>query len=274
MNQFEGLLNEKVVSVLPVSGGCIGSNTKVTTKNNTYFVKHYSKPGIALKESNGLKELSKSHGTKIPEVINVTDNYLVLEFIEEGCPSHGYQERLAEALVSINKVKSDKYGLYEDNFIGNTLQKNSYSDDWVDFYITNRLDYQVILAGRSGYKEVEELYKKLRADIPDILKGSEEEPVLIHGDLWGGNVICDVAGNPVFIDPAVYYGHRELELAMTKLFGGFTPKFYDTYNNLYPLKKGWQNREYLYKLYHILNHLNIFGASYKNQALNLMKYYL
>lgn len=274
MIELEKLLSNKIKKISPVSGGCIGSNYRVESENAIFFVKKYNKEGISQKEANGLKELSSSEEICTPNVKKVTDLYLILDFIEQGTPGRNFQRILGEKLASMHMKTSDRFGFYEDNYIGNTPQLNSYCDDWIVFYLNNRLDYQVQLCFKNGFIDVVNVYKKLRVLIPDILSGSEELPSLIHGDLWGGNVLCNKEGEPVLIDPAVYYGNRELELAMTKLFGGFTGDFYSSYNRVFPLKEGWQKREKLYKLYHILNHLNLFGSTYKNQALNLIKSYL
>lgn len=274
MVELEKLLGKKIKKVSPVSGGCIGANFRVESESGTYFVKKYNSEGISVKESNGLKELRESEAICTPCVKKVTDDYLVLEYIEQGSPGRNFQSVLGENLAAMHMKTSDKFGFYEDNFIGSTPQINTYMDNWIDFYIRNRLDNQIQLCSNNGYMDIVVAYKKLREKIPEILKDSSEEPVLIHGDLWGGNVICNKSGEPVLIDPAAYYGNRELELAMTKLFGGFTSDFYRSYERVRPLKKGWQKRENLYKLYHILNHLNLFGTTYKNQALKLMNSYV
>ncbi len=176
-------------------------------------------------------------------------------------------------VISIKRHQK-KFGFYEDNYIGSSIQKNCYNDNWIDFYINSRLDYQIELAKKNGYKSIVESYIKLRPNISGILSGQNEQPVLIHGDLWSGNVMSNEYGDPVIFDPAVYYGNREMELVMTRLFGGFTREFYHSYNEINPLKDGWQDRQNIYTLYHILNHLNIFGSSYHNQALALIDFYL
>ena len=132
------------------------------------------------------------------------------------------------------------------------------------------------LAEANGYgsAELSSTFSKLEDNFDIILNGSEEAPTLLHGDLWGGNYMVDSEGMPVLIDPAVYYGHREADLAMTQIFGGFSPEFYRAYHQEYPLKAGWEYRQNIYKLYHILNHLNLFGSGYYGQAIQLMKYYV
>ncbi len=131
------------------------------------------------------------------------------------------------------------------------------------------------MAEKNGHatNELKSGMKFLESKLEKILEGSKEQPTLLHGDLWGGNYISDQRGNPCLVDPAVYYGHREADLAMTKLFGGFDVKFYSAYQEAFPLKEGWEYRENIYKLYHILNHLNLFGTSYLGQAISLINTY-
>ncbi|MBI9106372.1 MAG: fructosamine kinase family protein [Spirochaetales bacterium] len=267
---FSSVIGEKILESRPVGGGCIGSCFRVRTKVREYFVKFYSKPGVSVKEAHGLKELSISRTVKVPELINYDEQFLVLGFINQAPRADDFQTRLAGNLAALHKTISSEYGFYEDNIIGSTPQKNSWKNDWIDFYIENRLDFQV---GLAADHDINKAYDRLRGRIPEILGDSIEPPCLIHGDLWSGNVISGEDGGPVLIDPAPYYGHRELELAMTQLFGGFSAEFYSIYDKEYPLKKGWRDRQDLYKLYHVLNHLNLFGNSYKHQALSLMKAY-
>ena len=165
----------------------------------------------------------------------------------------------------------EQFGFPEDNFIGSTPQLNGYRDAWCGFYLENRIDYQVEM---SGDRSISESWRKLRGLVPELLEGTEEPPSLIHGDLWAGNVISGPEGQPVLIDPAAYYGHREMELGMTRLFGGFTEEFYSAYDVEYPLKPGWRGRMNLYILYHVLNHFNMFGGGYRSQAVGLMNSYL
>ncbi|NWF49767.1 MAG: fructosamine kinase family protein, partial [Ignavibacteriaceae bacterium] len=148
--------------------------------------------------------------------------------------------------------------------------------NWTLFYFNKRILFQLQLAERFGNatEELRKAISKLEDKIEDIIKGSEEKPSLLHGDLWSGNYMVDENGNAVLIDPAVYYGHREADLGMTKLFGGFSSEFYRAYNETYPLEDGYEYRENIYKLYHVLNHLNLFGGGYYSQALSLIKYYV
>ena len=172
------------------------------------------------------------------------------------------------------------FGFYEDNYIGSTSQINIADEceklDWTKFYFNKRLKFQFDLAEKKGCggEELRKAFSKLENKFVDILKSNDEKPSLLHGDLWSGNYITDENGKACLIDPAVYYGHREADLAMTKLFGGFDSSFYAAYNEEYPLDDGYLYRENVYKLYHILNHLNLFGVGYYQQAVSLIKFYL
>ncbi len=267
---FNSIIDEKIISYSSLGGGCIGSCYKVKTTSQDYFVKYYSKTGISTEEAHGIKALANSNTVKVPEVLKADDHFLVLNFIFQGAKVKDFQLILGIKLATLHKTTASKFGFYENNHIGSTPQINKFKKKWIDFYLENRLDYQVSI---SEDKDIIDTYKKLRDKIPEILEKSLEEPCLIHGDLWGGNVISNEKGEPVLIDPAVYYGNREMELAMTRLFGGFTVEFYNSYNSEYPLKADWQERQNIYKLYHILNHFNLFGSSYKQQALELMTGY-
>jgi fructosamine-3-kinase len=155
------------------------------------------------------------------------------------------------------------------------LAEEEEKNDWATFYFNKRLLYQYDLADKNGFVDstFKSLFLNLKSCLPEVLDGSEEVPSLLHGDLWGGNFMVDSKGAPVLIDPAVYYGHREAEMAMTNLFGGFDPDFYEAYNTEWPLKPGYQQREAVYTLYHVLNHLNLFGSAYRSQTLALLKQY-
>jgi protein-ribulosamine 3-kinase len=183
-------------------------------------------------------------------------------------------------LANLHKNTSVEYGLDNDNYIGSTPQLNTACEtekiNWIEFYLGKRLIFQFKLAEKKGYagEELGRVFSLLENKIDIILNDCQAIPSLLHGDLWSGNFITDETGNACLIDPAVYYGHREADLAMAKLFGGFDNRFYSAYNEEYPLDNGYQYRENIYKLYHVLNHLNLFGTRYYQQALSLIKYYL
>lgn len=277
-NKLENILNEKVKYTNSIGGGCIADSLKVETDSGKlFFVKHYEKPDIHRTEANGLLELKKANVIVVPSVIYFDDDILVLEYIEEGKRGVNFSEIFGKQIAMLHKYNSDKFGFIEDNYCGATVQKNTpLSDNWVDFYFINRLLFQYKLAEKNNYvtSELKNAFVKLEKRIRNILDSSTEKPSLLHGDLWGGNYLVDKKGNPCLIDPAVYYGNREADLAMTKIFGGFNSEFYKSYQIEYPLQEGWQYRENIYKLYHIFNHLNLFGMTYYNQVLFLIKFYL
>lgn len=280
MKNLEETLNEKVTSNSFLGGGSIADSQKIrTSSGKEYFVKSYSqsKSNILKNEVNGLIEIQKSKSIKTPQIIYYDDDILILEFIKPGRKNKKFSELFGIQLTEMHRLKSDKFGFYENNYIGSNHQINLplYSN-WTDFYWENRLLYQFKLAEKHGYvnSDFRKLFNQFESVYRNIIEGTEEEPSLIHGDLWGGNYLVDESGNPVLIDPAVYYGHREAELGMTILFGGFDSDFYSAYNEAYPLFDGWKERLDIYKLYHVMNHLNLFGSGYLNQTLSIIKSYL
>lgn len=280
IEKLEKIFSRKIKSISALGGGCIASVSKIVTDDNRIFVgKEYSgaKGAIIRNEANGLKELGKSGAVRVPSVIYSDEKLLITEYIGNGEKSRDFYENFGRNFARMHRFSADKYGFYEDNFIGDNPQKNLPEfDDWLDFYFNNRLMYQIKLAEKNRYltSELKNIFSLLENKISEIITDSGEKPSLLHGDLWGGNYLVDVNGDACLIDPAVYYGNREADLAMTKLFGGFSPAFYSSYNEEYPLPDGYDYRENIYKLYHILNHLNLFGAGYYQQAVSLIRYYL
>ncbi len=280
MSDLELLLKEPIVKRKALGGGCI-ANTRylLTESGRELVVKKNSTPQMSIKEANGLNELRKPGVIKIPEVVYADEQLLILEFIREGSRPGSFFSDFGRQLAQLHKYSSDAYGFYEDNYIGSTPQLNrpegEEKSNWATFYLNKRLLCQYELAEKNGYVDsnFKDLFRRLESCLPDIFKGSEEAPSLLHGDLWGGNFMVSSIGVPVLIDPAVYYGHREAELAMTRMFGGFDHLFYEAYNAEWPLKADYEKREAVYTLYHVLNHLNIFGPSYRSQALALMQQY-
>jgi len=256
----------------------VGNQVLRTVSGKEYFLKHGMASDIYRCEANGLKELALAH-VRVAAVAAVGRDYILTEYIRRGTASDDFFVRFGRELARMHRVQSGTFGFYENNFIGNNVQINIPDEkeqtDWVDFYWNRRLLFQFRLAERNGYATTSLRNGMLRLEhtIESILKDSIEPPCLLHGDLWAGNFLCDENGNAVLIDPAVYYGHREADLAMTKVFGGFSRDFYNSYQQEYPLKPGWEYREGLYKLYHILNHLNLFGRSYLYEAESLLRQY-
>lgn len=281
--RIEEKLSTKIKSMSSLSGGCISDAYKlVMSDSNIYLLKYH--PSISddmfEKEANGLKELAKPSAIRIPEVLDVDKDYILLEFISSGNKKKNFFENFGRRFAEMHKYTAKEYGFYEDNYIGSNPQSNIPDDkektSWVSFYFNKRILYQLNLAEKLGNAtaELKKSISKLEEKIEEILGESEEQPSILHGDLWSGNFMVDENGNAVLIDPAVYYGHREADLGMTKLFGGFSSEFYKSYNETYPLKNGYDYRENIYKLYHVLNHLNLFGGGYYSQAISLIKFYI
>ena len=225
-------------------------------------------------EARGLTLLRKGQAITIPKVIGVSEDtenqFILLEFIEQGPQSKSYWKDLGSRLATMHKATNDFFGLDHNNYIGSLRQFNDNSETWIDFFANQRLNVQLKLAVDSGLagsqmmKSFESLYAKLDSLLP------EEKPALLHGDLWSGNIITTRNGEPCLIDPAVYYGNREADLAMTKLFGSFPREFYDAYIDTYPLLPGYENRFELYNLYPLLVHLNLFGVQYKSPITGIL----
>ncbi len=282
-HKIESAIEDQIISQHSVSGGCINDANIVTTQSGkSFFVKtnNNSPKDMFLKEANGLRELAKANVIRVPNVIYADNDFIIIENIIPHTKNKLFWENFGTDFARLHKCSSTSFGFYEDNYIGSTQQLNIPSKtefvSWEEFYFNKRLLYQYKLAEKKGYagEELHKTFLQLGNKIHVILKDCNTRPSLLHGDLWSGNFIPDETGSACLIDPAVYYGHREADLAMTKLFGGFESRFYSAYNEEFPLDDGYEYRENIYKLYHILNHLNLFGSGYYNQAVSLIKYYL
>lgn len=222
-------------------------------------------------EAAGLEELRRADSVRVPRVLGVGtaagNAWLALEWIASGAPSRATDTLLGEQLARQHRTMQAAFGWGRDNTIGSTPQLNEWCDDWVGFFRDRRLRYQLDLAARNGFGgRLQERGSALLECVAGFFATHRPAPSLLHGDLWGGNRICDERGHPVIFDPAVYYGDREADLAMTRLFGGFGPGFYAAYEAAWPLDAGAGARIDLYNLYHVLNHLNLFGGGYLRQA--------
>jgi fructosamine-3-kinase len=263
-------------SAQPVGGGCINASYKIQTKTRQVFIKINSADNLSMfaAESEGLAELAKSNCMGVPEPlccgIAGGKSYLMMEDLKLGGSSVNNTNRakqLGQNLAAMHSVTQPRYGWHRDNTIGSTPQVNNYEDNWVTFWTKNRLGYQLALAQQNGAShELMLRGEKLRENLARFFVDYRPTASLLHGDLWSGNFSYDQTGRPVIFDPAVYYGDRETDLAMTELFGGFPPDFYAAYDAAYPLDEGYATRKTLYNLYHILNHYNLFGGGYLSQA--------
>lgn len=270
----------KLKSFKPASGGCINNGGKIETEKGEFFMKwnaSKSFPKMFTAESMGLGLLAKSQCIQVPEVLEVYEGShhacIVMEHIQRGPRAKNYWTDLAQSLACLHKTSRNQYGLDHNNYIGSLHQYNHNEDRWIDFFINNRLQPQVKLALEHGQlnRSDLEIYNQFKRAIPNIL--NEEKPALVHGDLWSGNLMTGPEGNPVLIDPAVAYVHRETELAFTRLFGGFDQEFYDTYQSIFPMDPGYQERFDIYNVYPLLVHVNLFGGGYYQQAMNIISRY-
>ncbi|GET27835.1 fructosamine kinase family protein [Prolixibacter sp. SD074] len=281
ITRIEACTGEKIIRTQSIGGGCIANARRITTgAGRSFFMKSGFHNSMFRNEANGLKELAKANAIRVPKVLLQEDDFLLLEFIPQGGRKRNFFEDFGRRFARMHRYQAEQFGFYEDNFIGATPQVNipvgDEATNWTSFYMNKRLLFQFQLAERNGYadEKLRSGFRKLEEKIEDILEGSEEPPTLLHGDLWSGNYMSDENGEPVIIDPAVYYGHREADLAMTKLFGGFSSEFYSAYREENPLPDGYEYRENIYLLYHVMNHLNLFGSSYYGQAVRLLRSYL
>ena len=280
---LENKLKHKITDITPLSGGCISSAYKLKLNNKReLFLKHNTSASnkMFITEAHGLQELNKAAAIRVPEVIMYDDDFILLEYISQGNKSKKIFSEFGRGFALMHKYTSENFGFYEDNFIGSNVQKNipanKEKESWTSFYFNKRILFQLELTEKLGYatSELKKGIGKLEENIEEIIGTNDEEPSLLHGDLWGGNYIVDENGNVCLIDPAVYYGHREADLGMTKLFGGLSSEFYEDYNEANPLQDGYEYRENIYKLYHVLNHLNLFGGGYYSQAISLIHFYV
>ncbi len=256
-----------------VGGGSINQTYQLLGQSGqgSYFLKLNRAETLAMFEAEalGLQEMGATGALRIPQPIvwgtAGSSAYLVLEWLDLGRSQGNAWYAMGQGLATMHRMTSQHgFGWHRDNTIGTTPQPNPWTADWCSFWRDHRLGYQLTLAqGRGGsFPQGSALLDAL----PDLLAGHDPAPALVHGDLWSGNGAVTVQGEPVIFDPAVYYGDREVDIAMTELFGGFPAPFYQGYRETYPLPPGYDRRKTLYNLYHILNHFNLFGGSYASQA--------
>jgi fructosamine-3-kinase len=226
-------------------------------------------------EVEGLRELALASTIRVPAVIDcgIEDGYafIALERLHFEPATPAVETLLGEQLATLHRHTEKRHGWHRDNTIGPTPQHNPWASDWIEFFREHRLRFQLDLAARNGYSgELQSLGIELAERLAGLFEDYRPEPSLCHGDLWGGNWgVAD--GVPVIFDPAVYYGDRESDIAMTMLFGGFGRAFYKAYERSWPMAAGHERRLKLYQLYHVLNHLNLFGSGYLGQAVKLLR---
>jgi len=265
-------LGAKVQRARTVAGGDINDAWAVELADGrSVFVKSNAAAARTMfaREAEGLRWLADARAIRVPDVVGVSSGqdgaapWLALELVERGSPGRDHDERLGRGLALLHRAGAPGFGLDHDNFIGRLPQQNTPCATWPELYRTRRLEAQLARARKAGLasprmeRGLEALFARL-----DALVGPPEPPARLHGDLWGGNAFADASGAPVLIDPAVYGGHREVDLAMMRLFGGFSARVFDAYHEAWPLADGHEDRVPLYQLYPLLVHVKLFGASY------------
>ena len=262
------------------SGGCISNGGKLATRSGDFFLKWNEVdryPNMFETEARGLKLLWQAGAIRIPQVIAAVSGekyqFLLLEHIEQATRKSSYWDQLGVQLAGLHKATAAQFGLDHDNYIGSLHQFNKQSTSWIHFFINQRLEPQLKMAVNNGHAASGWVskFESLFARIPTLMP--EEQPALLHGDLWSGNLIVDDKGQPCLIDPAVHFGHREADLAMTRLFGGFQEKFYDAYQEAFPLGPDFEERVELFNLYPLMVHVNLFGGSYIHSVDNVLRKY-
>ena len=260
-----------------VGGGCINTTVLLGDGQRSYFVKLNAADRLDMfeAEADGLAAMAATETIRVPRPVcsgvAAAQAYLVLEAIDMGHSGGQSAELAGRQLAAMHRFGQARFGWFRDNTIGSTPQPNRESDDWIGFWRDQRLGFQLQLAARNGLGgALQRLGERLLERFPALIDHAPV-PSLLHGDLWGGNLAYDRSGNPVIYDPAVYYGDREADLAMTELFGGFGARFYAAYREAWPLDDGYAVRKTLYNLYHILNHANMFGGGYAGQALGMLE---
>lgn len=260
----------RIVNRSPLSGGCISAAERLQGEKSDFFLKQNSESFLPHfeEEKASLEELAATETIRVPQPIcsGIAQNrsYLVLEFISIGSPNKNSWAQLGHQLAGLHKIEQPHFGWKRDNTIGRTLQLNSVSDNWIQFYGEYRLGFQIELAQKNGFDLPQS--SRLLEGLPRFFESYRPSPSLLHGDLWSGNASFDSDGNPFVYDPCCYYSDRETDLAFTEFFGGFDAAFYAAYNEMFPLDAGYPQRKALYNLYHCLNHFNLFGAPYDSQA--------
>ncbi|MCB0501444.1 MAG: fructosamine kinase family protein [Bacteroidetes bacterium] len=276
----EGIIITPLTKATAVSGGCINDCFKIENQHQSFFVKINSNkayPNMFAAEVKGLDLLRESQTIHIPKVIKHFDinqnSFLVLEWVEKDAVTKEYWSDFGNQLAGLHQISSDDFGLQHDNYIGSLRQLNSFRKDWHVFFLENRLIPQLELGIQNGwtsgsiFKHAEQMAKVVEDEFP------KEPPALLHGDLWSGNYLIGPKGNVYLIDPAVYFGHREMEIAFTKMFGGFSSEFYEAYHEKFPLSADFHKRISIHQLYPNLVHANLFGGHYIAECVEILRKY-
>jgi fructosamine-3-kinase len=272
-----------IKSEIVLGGGCINHASKLETSAGNFFLKwnNNCSADIFIREAESLNELKKAAGEYmvIPEVfvaklVDDSPGFLVLEYLENNHSLFNVDEKLGRGLAHIHQFTQPQFGFFNNNYCGATLQNNKWKNNWPEFFRENRLQFLLDLIEKKRPLPVFEMtiFEKLISRIENLVP-KESVPVLIHGDLWSGNYMVSEKG-PALIDPASYFADREMEFAIMTMFGGFSQRFFDAYNEINPLPVDWKQRNSLYQLYHVLNHYYLFGGGYRKQAVQIASNYI
>ncbi|MCF8246645.1 MAG: fructosamine kinase family protein [Saprospiraceae bacterium] len=277
----EEIIGAEILGVQTVSGGDINQAMKLETREGLFFLKINTDPfsgAMFEAEAEGLALLAATKCIQTPEVqgfgMTVEGGFLLLEHFNISYRPTGFWEKFGAALAELHRNSAINFGLGNDNFIGSLPQSNCLHDTWSDFFKNERLQPQLEIAKQKNKLQPTDIqgFEKFCKRLPDICP--VEPPALIHGDLWSGNFLCSADGQPVLVDPSVSYSHREMDLAMTRLFGGFDQPFYRSYEEAWPLASGFEQRLPIYQLYYLLVHVNLFGGSYVGSVRSILKQFI
>lgn len=274
LTELEQLLGMPVASAKPMGGGSIDRVYRIECENQRYCLKlnHNVPADFFFAEKIGLETLAASNSIRVPSIRSHGENYLLLEWLEPALTRDCQPEQLGRNLAMMHQNQANHFGFERNNYCGKTPQVNSPCKDGFEFFAMYRLTTQIELASDAGLLSkndiniLESIARKLDQFIP------KQPASLLHGDLWNGNVVYSQSG-PALIDPATYYGWAEADLAMTRLFGGFDENFYQSYQEVRPLEPGFEERVPLYNLYHLLNHLNLFGSGWYDSVMAVARQY-
>ncbi len=273
----------KIIHIKAVGGGCINQAHAIDLVDGRHFFVKSNVVQLApmfASEAIGLAAIAGTETIRVPSVIgrgtSGQECFLILECIVSANRCRDFFERLGRGLAQLHQQgKGQQFGFDSDNYLGSSRQPNGPGHNWGDFWAEHRLGFQLNLARQNGLGggELSKLGDRVLGRLNDLIGSIDEPPSLIHGDLWSGNYLADENGQPVLLDPAVYYASREAEFGMTTLFGGFDRRFYDAYEEIWPRLPGSDERIEIYRLYHLLNHLNLFGTSYLDACLEILRKY-
>jgi len=270
----------RIISERALGGGSINQAARIETNQGLFFIKWNNAkayPQMFEKEAASLKILDDTQSIRIPKVLMYNesgkDSFLVLEYIESRPPKTDFWQDFAYSLAALHKHSNDSFGLDFDNYIGSLWQSNRKHSSWADLFVEERMLPQIKMARDSGLlysqqsRDFDKLFSKLEGIFP------EEKPALLHGDLWSGNFMADEKGQACIFDPAIYYGNRIMDIAMSRMFGGFSSDFYRFYNEAFPMEHNWEEQTEVANLYPNLVHLNLFGTAYLSAINRILKYF-